>query len=467
MVASRTAFIAPAGYGKTHAIVKRVESSHSRVLVLTHTNAGVAVIDNRLKESGIVRSSYDLFTIAAYCERWAKAYPQTSGLDALTSLVSSEYYEQLYPAVEKVFSKRWAQHVIGASYSCVIVDEYQDCTIGQRDALLSLSAGLELVVYGDPMQGIFYWAGPLADIRDPSFNVRTLDSRPYRWINAGAEELGDEVARIRGCLLQALRGEDVTLRLRNDVKGVTVVKPAMAWKGGVLRSFSRYGANRSCLYLTARESNALSFCKRNPSFQVNETAECVPLIEWASKFESSTGAKHALRLLEFSDFCFVGIASGLKSYIKRLMSGDMDFSRMRKYPELSLLLTRSAVEGGYASDLAVLDWLKRSSAGFRIVRGQLLGEMERALRYACSYEMGLVEAVSKTHSGMESYEERYGFKHVASRTVLSKGLEFDVVAVDAMTIRDPRDFYVAVSRCRVGLIIIAEGEVLRFKGIAR
>lgn len=131
------------------------------------------------------------------------------------------------------------------------------------------------------------------------------------------------------------------------------------------------------------------------------------------------------------------------------------------------MLTRSAVEGGYASDLAVLDWLKRSSAGFRIVRGQLLGEMERALRYACSHEMGLVEAVSKTHSGMESYEERYGFKHVASRTVLSKGLEFDVVAVDAMTIRDPRDFYVAVSRCRVGLIIIAEGEVLRFKGIAR
>lgn len=68
---------------------------------------------------------------------------------------------------------------------------------------------------------------------------------------------------------------------------------------------------------------------------------------------------------------------------------------------------------------------------------------------------------------MESYESRYRFKHVASRTVLSKGLELDIVIVDATTVTDPRDFYVAVSRCRLGLIVIANGRTLHFDGISR
>ena len=467
MAGSRTAFIAPAGYGKTHAIVDRVGSSPAKTLVLTHTNAGVTAINCRLREVGIGRPSFNLSTIAAYCELWARAYPEISGFDALAGLASSERYERIYPAAKRVFSEKWAQRVIGASYSYVIVDEYQDCTVDQRDALFSLAAEVDLVVYGDPMQGVFYWAGALADMRDPSFDVRMLDSRPYRWINADAEELGSEIARIREELLPTLCGEGVSVRLRRDVRGLTVIDPTNADRGGLLRLFARYGARRSFLYLTAREAGELSFCKRNPGFQVNETIECTPLTEWCARLETSTGAEHALRLLEFAELCFTGLSSDLKPYKKRLEAGDIDFGRMRKLPELSRLLVDSAVGGGHGSDFAVLDWMERSSAGFRVVRGQLLGEMKRALRHASARSMSLAEAVVETHGGMESYEARYGFRHVASRTVLSKGLEYDVVAVDAATIKDPRDFYVAVSRCRVGLIIVTESDVLHFKGVAR
>lgn len=187
MAGSRTAFIAPAGYGKTHAIVDRVGSSPAKTLVLTHTNAGVTAINCRLREVGIGRSSFNLSTIAAYCELWARAYPEISGFDALVGLASSERYERIYPDAKRVFSEKWAQRVIGASYSYVIVDEYQDCTVDQRDALFSLAAEMDLVVYGDPMQGVFYWAGRICVTRPSTSGCSTrgrtdgLTQTPKSW----------------------------------------------------------------------------------------------------------------------------------------------------------------------------------------------------------------------------------------------------------------------------------------------
>ena len=125
------------------------------------------------------------------------------------------------------------------------------------------------------------------------------------------------------------------------------------------------------------------------------------------------------------------------------------------------------VGGGYGCDFAVLDLIERSSAGFRKIGGQLFGEMKRALSFATTHGVRLADAVAKSHGDMESYESRYRFKHVASRTVLSKGLELDIAIVDATTVTDPRDFYVAVSRCRLGLIVIANSRTLHFDGISR
>ena len=165
--------------------------------------------------------------------------------------------------------------------------------------------------------------------------------------------------------------------------------------------------------------------------------------------------------------CFTGVASDLRTYMNKLQAGSLDFDRMKKYPVLSQLLTDAAQGGGYGCDFAVLDWIERSSAGFRKIRGQLFGEMKRALSFAATHGVRLADAVAKTHGDMESYESRYRFKRVASRTVLSKGLEFDIAIVDATTVTDPRDFYVAVSRCRLGLIVIANSRTLHFEGVSR
>lgn len=95
-----------------------------------------------------------------------KAYPEAAGFDEFSAFSGSAYYDQLYPAAGQVLSKDWAQHVLSKSYSYVIVDEYQDCTVAQQEALFALSTGLHLVVYGDPMQSIFYWSGNLVSMED-------------------------------------------------------------------------------------------------------------------------------------------------------------------------------------------------------------------------------------------------------------------------------------------------------------
>ena len=119
-----------------------------------------------MRLAGVEPACCEVSAIASYCEKWVKAYPEAAGFDEFSAFSGSAYYDQLYPAAGQVLSKDWAQHVLSKSYSCVIVDEYQDCTVAQQEALFALSTGLHLVVYGDPMQSIFYWSGNLVSMED-------------------------------------------------------------------------------------------------------------------------------------------------------------------------------------------------------------------------------------------------------------------------------------------------------------
>lgn len=470
MAGDWTAIIAPAGYGKTHQIVQHVLNASGRVLVLTHTKAGVTALSRRLGGEKLERSRYELSTIASYCRKWAEAYPFASGygredVDGRNSGLID--YNRLYSSAATVFKKQWAQRVIKASYGQIIVDEYQDCTALQRDALFALAEQLSLFVYGDPMQAIFHWAGPLADVEDSAFNVTMLASEPYRWINAGACALGEEIARIREQLMPTLKGEAVSVDIRNDIPGLDVMPASGLWNGEIFKRVAGCG-NESILYLTSHKAGQSSFCERYTGFQVNETIDCKDLAVWAERIESASGPARCLTLLKFADECFTNVKSELGSYFKRLGSESLDFSRIRKHPELGALLAAAADSKDYSSSYKVLEWVERSSAGFRQYRGQLFGEMKRALRHAAAHGLNLIDALRKTHGDMESYEARYPqFRRIASRTVLSKGLEYDTVIVDATTITDPRDFYVAISRCRKRLIIVADQSTLRFSGVSR
>ena len=65
--------IAPAGYGKTHCIVESLNISEGHQLILTHTNAGVASIKEKIRKIG-VNTPYTVETICGFAQKFVEAF---------------------------------------------------------------------------------------------------------------------------------------------------------------------------------------------------------------------------------------------------------------------------------------------------------------------------------------------------------------------------------------------------------
>lgn len=121
--------IAAAGCGKTEQIVRTVKvisddpTVSKRCLILTHTFAGVDVLQKRLRRLGVPASAYRLDTIASWSLRFAAACPKTSEIKNINPQ-SNKDWSAVYPATEKLVGSNIVDDVILATYACVFVDEY-------------------------------------------------------------------------------------------------------------------------------------------------------------------------------------------------------------------------------------------------------------------------------------------------------------------------------------------------------
>ncbi len=82
LIASKSgSVVAPAGCGKTQLIVDSLAANPGLtkpVLILTHTNAGVAALKNRLNLKGIPKSIYKISTIDGWAMRLVSMFPMSS-----------------------------------------------------------------------------------------------------------------------------------------------------------------------------------------------------------------------------------------------------------------------------------------------------------------------------------------------------------------------------------------------------
>ena len=80
---NRGTVTAPAGCGKTHLIAQSLKrhTEAKPILILTHTNAGVAALRGRLDKAGVPGKAYRLFTIDGWSMRLIGLFPQRSGID--------------------------------------------------------------------------------------------------------------------------------------------------------------------------------------------------------------------------------------------------------------------------------------------------------------------------------------------------------------------------------------------------
>lgn len=100
---------------------------------------------------------------------------------------------------------------------------------------------------------------------------------------------------------------------------------------------------------------------------------------------------------------------------------------------------------------------------FKAYRAELLSEMIRSVKYAIDHDLSICDASNHIRKDAELQKRYTGFKFLSSRTLLSKGLEFDCVIIDMTTPLSAKDFYVAMTRAMRRIYIISNTNVFSFQ----
>ena len=201
---------APAGCGKTHLIAEALKrhSDSKPILVLTHTNAGVAALRNRLNRESVPSKSYSLATIDGWAMRLISLFPARSGHNPniLDLADPGTDYPNIRNAACTLLASGHIADILKASYSRLFVDEYQDCSTLQHALVTGSARHLPTTVLGDPLQAIFgFGSDKLADWDGNVLTYFPLAGElntPWRWINAQARPLGQWLLNVRNQLNQ-------------------------------------------------------------------------------------------------------------------------------------------------------------------------------------------------------------------------------------------------------------------------
>ena len=117
---------------------------------------------------------------------------------------------------------------------------------------------------------------------------------------------------------------------------------------------------------------------------------------------------------------------------------------------------------GHNELIAVLDWIKKEPV-FRVYRRELFTEMYRSIRRARDLNIPITQAAQEIRMIPGNQSKYAGFSRLASRTLLSKGLEFDCVIIDlskvgqnAYNSYSSTEMYVAMTRAMKAIYFITD-----------
>ena len=441
--------VAPAGCGKTHAIVSALQRHQSSkpILVLTHTNAGVAALRQRLRVRNVPASAYRLTTLDGWAMRLVGTFPNRSGCPESEASRKPDY-PRIREKAGRLIASGHIARILGASYDRIIVDEYQDCSIRQHRMVASAANFLPTVALGDPLQAIFAFSqrDPLPDWTADVCGFFPLSgelNEPWRWRNAGNEALGIWLAAVRVSLL---KGEAIDLSSRPDcVDWVRLWgrKTDHGIRMTAARCPQRKGDQTALVIGDSKSKGSRhQIAKSVPGVTTIEPIDLAPLTGFAGRLESEDG-QELPAALDFASRLMTKVRKA--ELLKRL--AVLKNGRHLKEPdgvEQAALRLCEAPAPAVVADL--LEAYVRCR-GSRVYRPGIFWPSIRALRMSRPGPDGLscVEAAIKVR------EERRGLgrrlpKHGIGSTLLLKGLEADhAVVLDAHNL-DARNLYVALTR---------------------
>lgn len=440
----------PAGCGKTELIgAAAVQAGvDTRILILTHTNAGADALRRRLRRFGVPRRTANLKTIASWSSSLASAYRTTAGYQA----AEPPDWRAVYPAAIRALESASVAAMVSRSYDYILVDEYQDCTLAQHQLISALADLRSTVVFGDPAQAIYdFGESPLVDWSSDLAAFRCVDVpiRAWRW-TATNSRLGEFLLQARETLLS---GSAIDLR-RSPVRWIedTTENRRKAWW-----SFSK--TQGTAIILTRFDAQCQAIAKAVPGrFDVMEDIEGARLLKVADIVDSGDGLHAAAAVIDFAKASQTKLPATLTGKTPALKAGT--FPRFKQGTEASVALNSLQAFAEHPTGETLVAALQKVEAiAGAICRKEAWTELRRS---AVAWDQGaatLREAVRATRDRTRLVGRRLPRKSV-SRAVLVKGMEFDHCLLTDVSSMNARELYVGLTRARCSVTIIADRPVI-------
>jgi hypothetical protein len=462
LAVTRGSVTAPAGCGKTHLIADTLalHQGTKPALVLTHTNAGAAALRQRLKKAGVASVAFRVSTIDGFVMRLIAMFPMRSAIDRHILEISNPGND--YPAIrDAALGLLQAGHLstaLRSTYARVIVDEYQDCNLVQHSIVDSLANDLPTLVLGDPMQAIFGFAGNRLVNWDrdvlPRFPSIGELATPWRWINAGMEELGLWLLQVRA-ELQAGRSVD----LRAAPAGLHCIyhDAANAEESRRTAAHTRLQDGEETVLIIGDARNPRGrhqFTSQTRGATSVETVDLGDLTSFARRFDLAR-ADALEQLVNFAGDVMTGV--GPAAFFGRVRTLQGGRARTPPTPAEDAALAFAARPGLDAA-LQLLQLLEGQD-GARVFRPELLHCCRSAMRNVSNVRTFL-EAVLQTRERNRHHGRPVSRRAVGS-TLLLKGLEADVAVILQPEQMDSCNLYVALTRGAKRILVCSEHSMLR------
>ncbi|MBF6989415.1 UvrD-helicase domain-containing protein [Cupriavidus sp. IK-TO18] len=446
---------APAGCGKTQLLTDALarHGPGKPILLLTHTNAGVAALRKRLELVGVDPSRYRLGTVDGWAMKLVATFPMRAGLDPAILAAQRPDYPAIREAAARLLAGGHAGDVLAASYARLWVDEYQDCSVRQHAIVQAAAVFMPTCVVGDPLQAIFGFGGdPLAswqnDVCQHFPTGHTLD-RPWRWINAGAEALGQWLLYARQLLLNR---QPIDLATAPAAVQWVQLEGSANDHGRLLAAAGTAAPHRDGTVLVIGHStspqNQQRMASLVPGAVTVEAVDLRDLIDFASGFQLQ--APDALRrIVEFSGRVMTGVgAAALLERVEILRRG----TGRREPSQAEAAATTFEAERSLPAVRRLIEAL-REQPGSRVFRPVVLRACLEALRVAAGRGAPTLQEAAIRIREQGRMQARALPRRAVGSTLLIKGLEAHVaVVLDADTLNAP-NLYVALTRGSTQLVV--------------
>lgn len=468
---NKSMIIAPAGYGKTYTIMECLHllGASKKCLILTHTHAGIASIKEKMKKGNINPQKFAIDTISSFALRYSNAFHINKS--EIPKAEDSGYFDFAIETSTKLFKTQPLQAVIKSSYSELLVDEYQDCTSLQHKMILALSDILPTHILGDPLQGIFEFRNNTIvnmesdeEMQGLNQNVQTLNT-PWRWSQHGSNDLGQSLSQIRELLLirSPINLNDFRPHINCIIEAENgYLQPVNESNKAIWREINNRKVDSLLLLhpISTSVSPRITFIQRfNNTVRLIESIDDKDFYTFSNHFDKQAGQNLISEILDFTKkissktvisqwFNDNGLLKNKRSPEEKVVS--------QKLRDIIDLITQCKSSKGIADLITEITQLPNNKC-YRI---ELKRDMIKALELAHAEGETIYESMKKNRDILRRIGRNIKGRCIGT-TLLTKGLEFDVVIVlNAHLFSSPKHLYVALTRASKKLIVISQTPIL-------